>query len=66
MVEVRHKCVQEYKPWCFVQQLVENGARGEVLREENRALSRRLAMLEESQAHTSHLHHWKVQCQQVM
>ncbi|KAK8406453.1 hypothetical protein O3P69_007250 [Scylla paramamosain] len=40
--------------------LVESGARGEVLREENRALSRRLALLEESQAHTSHLHHWKV------
>ncbi|XP_045128827.1 paramyosin-like isoform X7 [Portunus trituberculatus] len=40
-------------------QLMESGARGEVLREENRALSRRLAMLEESQAHTSHLHLWK-------
>ncbi|XP_045128822.1 paramyosin-like isoform X2 [Portunus trituberculatus] len=39
--------------------LMESGARGEVLREENRALSRRLAMLEESQAHTSHLHLWK-------
>ena len=46
-------------------QLVESGARGEVLREENRALNRRVAMLEESQAHTSHLHHWKLQTEDV-
>lgn len=46
-------------------QLVECGARGEVLREENHALSRRVAMLEEAQVHGTHLHHWKVQTEEA-
>lgn len=46
-------------------QLVECGARGEVLREENHALSRRVALLEEAQVHNSHLHHWKVQAEEA-
>lgn len=46
-------------------QLVECGARGEVLREENHALSRRVALLEEAQVHNTHLHHWKVQDEDI-
>ncbi|XP_050711449.1 trichohyalin-like isoform X8 [Eriocheir sinensis] len=46
-------------------QLVECGARGEVLREENHALSRRVALLEEAQVHSPHLHHWKVQTEEA-
>ncbi|XP_050711446.1 centrosome-associated protein CEP250-like isoform X7 [Eriocheir sinensis] len=45
--------------------LVECGARGEVLREENHALSRRVALLEEAQVHSPHLHHWKVQTEEA-